>query len=279
MAMPSVSIPIDPATSPSKPAAARECLLDADGFFGSVGHSKMVIRFAYELETDISTAAQSTIPSLERAFNNAILPEFFAKTCIAPRGNADSRLLVATGLATGISTKPDDRVLQSPVCGQASDGTHTCRVVQGGLTVYVDDGTEEVQTQIIRILKEGMAKGVFLSAHEGIKRVTYLDATPESNSSTGTEKAPAAAPPSRPNLNILWGVLAALAAILLIILAVVIWRRKQDHDDNDESDPNERSVYDDLDADVNADTTAVTNDDVEASADSVAVIDKADVEG
>lgn len=197
--------------------------------------------------------------------------------CVPPHGKAGSRRLATTGLAKGISTKPHDRVVQSPVCGQESDDTHTCRVVQGGLTVYVDDGTDEVQTPIIRILQEGMDNNFFLSAHEAIKRVTYLDATPERNAVTGTDKSPTAAPPSRPNLNILWGVLAALAAIILAILAVVIWRRKQDHDDSDEPSPNERSVSDDLDADANA--NVVTNDDVEAIADSEAVIEKVDVEG
>lgn len=255
MAMPSETPPVDPARSTPSPVGAGECHIDPDGFFGSVGPSEIVIRFMYELETSISTDAKRILLSLERAFNSAILPELFSNICIYPHGTNDGRRLGDIGLATGISTKPDDHVLRSAACGQLSDGINACRVVQGGLTIYVDNGANEVQTQIIEILKAGMSNDNFLSADKGIKRVTFLETVPERNAATGTDKSPTAAPPSRSNLYILYGVLGFLAAIALVVLAVVVWRRQEAHEDNDDSDANEGSVVDqgDARADINTD--------------------------
>ena len=285
MAIPTVTTPVDPSRPTPNPAGARECHLDPDGFFGSIGQSEVVISFRYELETSASIDTKRTILSLERSFNSAILPEIFSKICVHPRGQPDGRQLATIVHATGISTKPDDSILQSAVCGHSNDGTNVCRVVQGGLTIYVDDGADEVESQIIGIIKGGMSNDDFLSAAKGIKRVTFLETAPDRNAATGTDKSPTASPPSRPNLNILYGVLAALAAIALAILAVVVWRRQHEQEDGDNSDQHEEGVpeYIEADPDVDFDAEIITaianNGDVEARAVSMSVDDPVAVQG
>ena len=71
-----------------------------------------------------------------------------------------------------------------------------------------------------------------MSAHNGIKRVTLVDDNSPINAGTVGEVAPTPAPTSRPRLDILYGVLAAVA-VLLLIIAIVVWRRKHDEDDTD----------------------------------------------
>jgi hypothetical protein len=218
--------PADVLSTHPAPTGMQNCFVQPDGFFGSFGDSQIVVRFTYELETNAGTTALDVIPSLERAFSDAILPELFVEECHSHHGNV---VLQSQLAATGVSTKPDDLVLQSLACGQANDGNSTCVVVKGELTLFVDGTPDGIETQILAILKDHMKKDEFLSAHDGIKRVTFVDVDSSVNAGTGVELSPTPAPASGPRLDILYGVLAALAALLLI-LAIVVWRRKHDED-------------------------------------------------
>ena len=224
--IPTETRPADVPNTHPVPTGMQNCYVQPDGFFGSFGDSQIVVRYTYELETNAGTTALDVIPSLERAFSDAILPELFVEECHSHHGNV---VLQSQLAATGVSTKPDDLVLQSLACGRANDGNSTCVVVKGELTLFVDGTPERIETEIVAILKDRMKNDKFLSAHDGIKRVTLVDVDSSANSGTGVEASPTPAPTSGPRLDILYGVLAALAALLLI-LAIVVWRRKHDKD-------------------------------------------------
>lgn len=223
---PNDTSPADVPTMHPSPTGPRNCFVQPDGFYGSTGESQIVVRFTYELETKAGTAAHDVLPSLEKAFSDAILPELFAEQCLSPYGNIVQQNPLDV---TGVSTKPDDIVLPSLACVQANYGNSKCVVVHGELTLFVVGTSGDAQTQIVTILKDRTKTDVFLSAHDGIKRVTLVDDNSPVNAGTGVETAPSPAPTSNPKLEILYGVLAALA-VLLLILAIVVWRRKHDED-------------------------------------------------
>jgi hypothetical protein len=218
--------PADVPTMHPAPTGPRNCFVQPDGFYGSTGESQIIVRFTYELETKAGTAAHDVLPSLEKAFSDAILPELFAEQCHSPYGNTVQQNPLDV---TGVSTKPDDIVLPSLACGQANYGNSTCVVVHGELTLFVVGTSGDAQTQIVTILKDRTKTDVFLSAHDGIKRVTLVDDNSPVNAGTGVRDGTISRSYKQSQIgNPLWS--TCCLAVLLLILAIVVWRRKHDED-------------------------------------------------
>eukprot|EP00545_Synedropsis_sp_CCMP1620_P007501 CAMPEP_0119003752 /NCGR_PEP_ID=MMETSP1176-20130426/745_1 /TAXON_ID=265551 /ORGANISM="Synedropsis recta cf, Strain CCMP1620" /LENGTH=433 /DNA_ID=CAMNT_0006955377 /DNA_START=74 /DNA_END=1375 /DNA_ORIENTATION=+ len=218
-------------SSSMSPTEIHECLPGEDGLFGSEGDTQVVVKFAYELETNPSIAS-NVIPPLENAFSAAILPGLFSEKCSQRNkiGVRRRRLV-----ATGVSTRPEDIVLDSVSCGQTDAQSNNCAVVQGELTIFLLEGTSDpaVKDNIIQILRNGMTNGEFLYAHPDIERVTFVDLSAVPKSVAASEDSPTPAPSNGAGLNVLWVVIATVSGLVLV-LATFLWRRKQEEEESEE---------------------------------------------
>lgn len=211
----------------SHPSTPRPSLSPAStcqtqsGFFGSLTDNSYVIEFGYELETDPSVEGKvefDVLHALENSFNSLLLPVVFPSECGGNDENTQDQFIV------GITTRPDDQILEEFECRQVEVAGNLCRVVLGELTLFADDvRRSEIGDLILVALRSGMEDGSFVVAHTSIERLSFVELD---DLSAGLEDAE---PSSIGNSNdgLMVGlVLAAAGAALLVIGALVYRRRK-----------------------------------------------------
>jgi len=218
-------------TSIVAPSSACET---EDGFFGSLVGSQVIVSFGYELETDPGTQGDlisDVLPPLEKAFNDFLLPTLFPAECGTSRrlDMARRRLLIR-----GISARPDDSPMDDVVCSQVKVVGNNCVVIFGELSLLVDDQRRlNDERKVQDSLKQGMEDDVFISAHESIDRVTYVDLGGNpAKSDGGTDSITQ----SDDGLNgILVGFVVAAAGTALIVTTAIVYRRRKNSDDADQT--------------------------------------------
>ena len=112
-------------------------------------------------------------------------------------------------------------------CGTRGDGTNSCNVVDGGLSIFIDGAPSDEEQTILATLKQGMDDNEFNSAHPGIIRVTMIDlsAVNPAQEDEGNGAAPADTD-KPPNRALIFSLIAGFTTILLA-LAAFAWRRRQ----------------------------------------------------
>jgi hypothetical protein len=220
-----------------------KCTVDKNGLFGSMGHSiAIIIRFKYELEITPNSSFKYSIIHVEYALNNILLPVLFPDKCNIPMMSIDTIM----GKAIGISPKPDDTILHNGDCAQQKNVKNKCRVVQGELTIFIDDqasGFNSIFSVVLTRIKQTMANNSLLLSSKGIERVTFL---------TQNEIANVEAEPGSPLsdgqiysadslASIILGVIAAVIALALLI-AFLLWHRNRG--ERLENDDEERQNFD-----------------------------------
>ena len=207
------------------------CATDENGFYGTESAHTVSVSFTYELEFSDSSALDKVLPSLERAFADALLPVFFSSGDCAQVGvvvNANSLLVL------GISTKPDDAVLDDVICN-ATEANNTCEVLSGELSIFVADSGMEgsIEDAAITTLKTGSENDDFLDAHVAIDRVTFVDLETEGPINGDPDPITGASLGGDPRLStlVIVGIVVGIAALFLIL---VLLARKKRSDANEE---------------------------------------------
>jgi MYXO-CTERM domain-containing protein len=208
-----------------EPTTWSECRPNADGFFGSTNGSVYVVAYAYELETSFGNAQDDIIPALEKAISAAILPELFVNQCTDPSLNSTGK----NSSVVGVSTRPDDVILDDVQCQAQLNDTYNCYVVMGGLTLFVDGSLQDEAGRVIDTLQQDMENDSFVDSSIGIERVTLVDLEPDPNPGTGTGGDEGSQNKGRNN-GLIYGIVAGVAALLLALAAFAWRRRKQDEE-------------------------------------------------
>lgn len=216
---------------PSIVPSELKCATDENGFYGTESAHTVSVSFTYELEFSDSSGLDEVLPSLERAFADALLPVFFSSGDCAQVGVAvhDNASLVL-----GVSTKPDDTVLDDVICN-ATTANNTCEILSGELFIFVaDSGMESsIEDAAITTLKSGSENDDFLDAHVAINRVTFVDLETEGPIIGDPDPITGAPLGGDPRLVtfVIVGIVAGIAALFLILALLA---RKKRSDDNEE---------------------------------------------
>jgi hypothetical protein len=193
------------------------------GFFGSLTNNSYVVEFGYELETNPSVEGKledDVLPVLENIFNTFLLPVVFPSECGRSDGSTQDLFIL------GITTRPDDQILEEFECRQVEVAGNICRVVLGELTIFIDDERRrEVRDLILETLRSGMEDDSFVVTHKSIERVSFVEL---GDLYAGLEVGePSSSIGGNNNDGLRVGlVLAAAGAALLVIGALVYRRRK-----------------------------------------------------
>jgi len=148
-------------------------LTDENGLFGSTSDNPLQVDYAYELEYN-SNRNLSTIQSdLEEAINEKTIPVLMGSSS----GDSGSMNNVV-----GVSSSPNDQVLQNVPCTQAPIEGNYCVLMKGTMTVYLDNdgddasstGGSDVKEAALDAIKDGMDNDEFDTANEDIVDVRYV---------------------------------------------------------------------------------------------------------
>jgi hypothetical protein len=193
------------------------------GFFGSLTNNSYVVEFGYELETNPSVEGKledDVLPVLENIFNAFLLPVVFPSEC----GRSDGRSQVQ--LIAGITTRPDDQILEEFECRQVEVAGNICRVVLGELTLFTDDERRsEVQDFILEVLRSGMEDDSFVVAHKSIERVSFVEL---GDLYAGLEVGEPSSPIGGNNNDELRvGLVLAAAGAALLVIGTLVYRHRR----------------------------------------------------
>jgi len=226
------------------PTFSPQCFPDDDGIYGSSSESQIVVKFGYELETSSGNVQNKIIPSLEKSFSEAILPELFSGKCSSQPDRFRHRLRKLA--AVGVSSTPSDTILDNILCEEKTSEDNACNVVRGEFTIFTDGDGEGIEGRVIQKLKEGISNGNFVAVHEGIERISYvqLDAkTNTINSGEGTN--------IRSDLSgdsyVLYGVITGVV-VGFIALALLVWALKKRAKAGDEDEASFEKSEGDIEA-------------------------------
>eukprot|EP00978_Attheya_sp_CCMP212_P028826 scaffold100586_cov64-Attheya_sp.AAC.3 len=206
---------------PEQPKIAPEHQVDCGRsapFVGTVSPTGLTVAYQYQLETTVRTEEEyeeyeyendsdwmdRLLRKMEIRIGQLLLKPVFSERCITQRpmrGRArdqhhhykrslmvpqttDRRLMV-----TGLSYAPREKVLEEASCDtnntttidNATPITTTCRVIEGGVTLFVDDDeNEEATTQdmheVLRTIQMAMQENpkIFVSLDPSIVKITYM---------------------------------------------------------------------------------------------------------
>jgi hypothetical protein len=233
--------PVNYSVKPSVPPYLTEmgkCVVDQNGFFGSSGSIAIIVRFKYELEINPNSSFKYGIANLERAFNNFLLPVLFPEKCNLPMMNINT----SKSIGIGISLKPYDAILSSLDCAQQKSVKNKCQVIQGELTIFIDDEENSPNTilsVVLASIKEAMANNTFLSPSKGIERVASWTQSEISGveSESENKKNEGQITSAHSFVPLVLGIIAALIALALVI-TFLLWKNRRG--ERAETDPDER---------------------------------------
>lgn len=196
------------------------CETNADGFGGEVTDDSFTVAFWYELTYVPGASVEGMLESIEKGTADFLLKsDLFAGSC-------DRRKLTVRRLATavGISSKPDDEVLEGVSC---SSGVDDCAVVEGALQVYY---TDEIELMSNTNLEEEFKTEISSNlsgidyANEDIISVVAVDepgANPDGATGTNGINTDDNSTNSTPII------IGATVGAVLILGAVALYRRRQ----------------------------------------------------
>jgi len=218
-----------------KNSVSPECFPDINGIYGSSTESKIVIKFGYELETSSGDIQNEIIPSLEKQFGEAILPALFSGKCSSLRDRFRHRLRRLA--VSGLSSEPNDTILDGVECEKKHSESNACHVVKGEFTIFTDGNEEGVEGRVLQNLQKQIEDGKFSAAHKGIRRISYVQLDSKKNlvdSGTGTKV--------RSDLSsghyAIYGVIAGVV-VAALALTFLVWTFKKKTQIEDEVGANQ----------------------------------------
>lgn len=152
---------------------------------GGITSNRVDVSFSYQLVHDVGENAEDDlIPAVEKAISESLAVQFLSMCqtnldqdtgralSTIPNTRRDRvyhRLLDVLG----VSSSPED--ISSPNgCDKVDPGTE-CLIVNGGLSLYIDENSvktkEEVGNKALIVIKDGMRRGKYLS--DGIIKLTF----------------------------------------------------------------------------------------------------------
>ena len=211
------------APSDSSQNPRRKCLLDADGVYGEQTDTMVEIAYEYELEFVPGTDVQGTVlPSIEQASLEAILPSVFVGKCsvLRLRRRRSSRRHLEP---VGVKSLPSDRILDGVECDKSNmvNETNDCIVIEGKLSVFVDDDVDAERENIKEILKSRMSEGDLLSPTGGVHRITWTGLAPH-------PKVGEAQPANQDTLYLTAFLIGIVVISLVLIVSIIVgFKRRQ----------------------------------------------------
>jgi len=187
---------------------------DENGLKGVTSSNPIEVTYLYEVEYLPEGQITEIRPDLERAINDAVLPDVFVASTIV-----------------GVGTYPEDQINLNVACREIA-GDNKCNVFTGILTVYVKDPPleEAARQQAIEAVRNSMDNHAFDALSESTVDVRFLDgsdpagATREANDGSTSR-----------NLGYQLGVGLGVPLGLGLIGAAVIYLKKKDDDEDQES--------------------------------------------
>eukprot|EP00557_Chaetoceros_sp_GSL56_P014101 CAMPEP_0176483272 /NCGR_PEP_ID=MMETSP0200_2-20121128/3830_1 /TAXON_ID=947934 /ORGANISM="Chaetoceros sp., Strain GSL56" /LENGTH=335 /DNA_ID=CAMNT_0017879663 /DNA_START=153 /DNA_END=1160 /DNA_ORIENTATION=+ len=145
------------------------CTENTDGSFGNTSTTAIQVIYNFEMVTVSNTDVESTLSALEDDISSAVAGSGIV-SCMRRR-KLRRKLAV-----TGLSSSPQDKVLDEE-CSLVEDvGTGNCNVIEGRLTVYVDGNSDQVTSDVKSVIKNGMEDGHFASSSDDIIQLVYFEA-------------------------------------------------------------------------------------------------------
>jgi hypothetical protein len=205
------------------------CIVE-NGVYGDLQGQPYILTFGYEIERLVANdqgSLNSLLPLIEHEFSNYLVPAVFPNQC-----NSTQRLLKRRLDIQGISSLPDDTVMDNAMCSQKVVKGSTCTLMQGEMSLYTSTG-ELIPAEEMRIktaLKEGMENGAFIDVDPSILRLSYVDLTSNGTnpSINKTENNPQT---SSSGNNLMIAMVVTGAGSFVIVFAAVLCRRTKKRDD------------------------------------------------
>ena len=233
-----------PSTSPSFACETQ------DGFYGKQSSNTIVMQFVYELEIDPSSGEQTmnlydqVFRPLEAEFNSFLLPTLFPLACDTNSNNNGVTAAPGLQMVVGITTLPNDLILNEFECRQVPvTAGNLCNVVRGEFTIFTNAvkrrGLQIGVGKITNALHQGMDNGAFDDAHPSIERVSFVEwadmldraASGGDNARVDDEPTPIVGQEGSEDEGFLVGVVVVSAGAALILVAAIAHRRRKDKSD------------------------------------------------
>jgi len=264
----SISTRYDPVTktpSETDESSAEPCV-SSDGTFGNISDATALmtvpITYLYEMQTVAGTNQgkidSEVLPRLEKAIVDSILHEFFPENCVTTaigkrkqkrklRRSLNDRLLEVIGVSM---YPPDYITANSCAVLTPSDSTIECFVLQGELTIFLDE--EQIvqeQNTIDNLIESNMNLGVYNEASEEIVQLYYLEKPDpiESNINDGSDGDGQVG--KRNNFSLRMGLFVGIGSLAAVLAGVVfrITRKTKNTDDQTEVQSGVVQTYLDVD--------------------------------
>jgi len=187
----------------------------------------MIVDFGYEVEIKSGFDPNKVIAVLENKFSEAILPDFFSDQCTSQGSKSRARFRKLA--AVGVSSRPEDTILEGYSCERKQVETNSCVVVQGELTIFIEGKQQNIEDRTIKNLKDGMRNDDFVT--DGIERVSFIELE-----SRGPPKLVDGANKGireDKDSSAVYGIVAGVTAMLLA-LVILVWRRNQQNDEDED---------------------------------------------